>query len=155
MQNSTMANKLADPWFGADKLQHAVGSCGIVLVVYAVLLFPPALRRRLTSFRLRLALSMLAAAAVGGMKEVGDGEAWWWFCPCMASWRDVLWDAVGVAVGGALVTLATAAFTRGRARERMCRICPCGHSSKRPDAVVAVSLSVVGRPASGEEEPPC
>ena len=96
----------ADPWLGADKVQHAVGSFGMVLAVYAILRVPPLQRR--VGARTRLIVAMSASFSVGGIKELGDGEGWWWFCPCMASARDMATNLIGVAAGGALLLLGRA-----------------------------------------------
>ena len=89
-----------DPWFGADKLYHALACATITCCTYCSVGLWKSLRGRR---RTRLALGCMAGIAAGIAKEVGDSIQAWPFCPCGASVRDLIADIVGVVVGVLLV----------------------------------------------------
>jgi len=81
-----------DPWFGYDKLAHALGS--FALFVFAAALLTSALP--MLPFGIVVALAAAVALAMGAVKEA---------CDPVFSWKDLLADLVGVAVAVALAFL--------------------------------------------------
>jgi hypothetical protein len=94
-----------DPWLAADKLQHFALSAAGTLAAYHLLLrhqrdgavvtaasLPARARRRANA---ALAAAALLAAALGLIKELGDGPLALW--PGRASMRDGIADGLGIA----------------------------------------------------------
>jgi hypothetical protein len=64
---SPSANKLADPWFAADKLQHLTFCAALVVAVFL------ASRKGLPLGRnASLAAGILTSLVLGALKELGD-----------------------------------------------------------------------------------
>ncbi|CAG9466467.1 unnamed protein product [Pedinophyceae sp. YPF-701] len=99
---------MADPWLARDKVEHVL-SCVLVTAVTALACrsYKP-VRARLPAWALRCPpawLGAAAGAAVGALKELGDGLQWW---PGRASIRDGVADVVGVVLGVVLVRVLDA-----------------------------------------------
>jgi hypothetical protein len=93
---------MSDPWLGTDKLLHCLACAAITSFTYSLLRIPKSLRGR---HRARIAGGCLAGCLAGVAKEVGDSVQLWPFCPCGASARDLVADALGVVLGVLLVLL--------------------------------------------------
>jgi putative lipoprotein len=97
-----------DPWFGTDKALHlgvsaglAGGGYGMASVVY---------EERLPRFLWGGGVALAAGVGKECADSLGAGQA---------SWKDLTWDAIGVAVGLGVAWLLDVAITRDRLPKRM------------------------------------
>ncbi len=59
-------------------------------------------------------VSVGAVVFIALFKELGDYISLWPFCPCSPSFKDILWDFVGIALGVVLTSAFVLAVSRFR-----------------------------------------
>lgn len=92
---SDTSNVSRDRWFARDKGKHFLASVAIQIAAYGAL--------RVADARPNAALvgASVVTMSAGIGKEVHDARG-----PGALSWRDLVWDGVGLGVGAGLVVLA-------------------------------------------------